>query len=148
MSLWLLMFQLTEFYCNNFPAIDILMYMYNCYFDEDVSSFAFIPIEEQDKHCLQELAAEQRCIVEHILCTKPLPFRYCCFLFLTTKNVDKTWMGLCYFCIVLSYLSWVLPTVEISLAALCLSALCHTKTKNITVSFRHWSNNYALWNIK
>lgn len=88
MSLWLLMFQLTEFYCNNFPAIDILMYMYNCYFDEDVSSFAFIPIEEQDKHCLQELAAEQRCIVEHILCTKPLPFRYCCFLFLTTKNVN------------------------------------------------------------
>ncbi|XP_055513797.1 nucleoporin 88 [Leucoraja erinacea] len=34
----------------------------------------FLLTEEQDKHCLQELAAEQRCIVEHILCTKPLPF--------------------------------------------------------------------------
>ncbi|XP_059828897.1 nucleoporin 88 [Hypanus sabinus] len=33
----------------------------------------FLLTEEQDKTCLQELAAEQKCIVEHILCTKPLP---------------------------------------------------------------------------
>ncbi|XP_062887608.1 nucleoporin 88 [Mobula hypostoma] len=33
----------------------------------------FLLAEEQDKTCLQELATEQKCIVEHILCTKPLP---------------------------------------------------------------------------
>lgn len=31
--------------------------------------------DEEDKDSLQELAAEQRCIVEHILCTKPLASR-------------------------------------------------------------------------
>lgn len=31
--------------------------------------------DEEDKDGLQELAAEQRCFVEHILCTKPLPCR-------------------------------------------------------------------------
>ncbi|KAJ8267246.1 hypothetical protein GJAV_G00140290 [Gymnothorax javanicus] len=32
----------------------------------------FIQSDEEDKDSLQELAAEQRCIVEHILCTRPL----------------------------------------------------------------------------
>ncbi|KAI5089449.1 nuclear pore complex protein Nup88 [Silurus meridionalis] len=32
----------------------------------------FLQSDEEDKDSLQELAAEQRCIVEHILCTKPL----------------------------------------------------------------------------
>lgn len=31
--------------------------------------------DEEDKDSLQELAAEQRCIVEHILCTRPLANR-------------------------------------------------------------------------
>ncbi|XP_069741114.1 nucleoporin 88 isoform X2 [Narcine bancroftii] len=33
----------------------------------------FLLTEEQDKQCLQDLATDQKCIVEHILCTKPLP---------------------------------------------------------------------------
>uniref|UniRef100_UPI00398F730D nucleoporin 88 isoform X1 n=2 Tax=Pristiophorus japonicus TaxID=55135 RepID=UPI00398F730D len=33
----------------------------------------FLSTDEDDKNGLQELAAEQKCIVEHILCTKPLP---------------------------------------------------------------------------
>ncbi|XP_030648549.1 nucleoporin 88 [Chanos chanos] len=33
----------------------------------------FLNSDEEDKDSLQELAAEQRCIVEHILCTRPLP---------------------------------------------------------------------------
>uniref|UniRef100_A0A8C5L5J8 Nucleoporin 88 n=1 Tax=Jaculus jaculus TaxID=51337 RepID=A0A8C5L5J8_JACJA len=37
----------------------------------------YIPsfVDEEDKDSLQELAAEQKCFVEHILCTKPLPCR-------------------------------------------------------------------------
>lgn len=31
--------------------------------------------DEEDKDGLQELGAEQKCFVEHILCTKPLPCR-------------------------------------------------------------------------
>lgn len=36
--------------------------------------YLFIPFwpDEEDKDSLQEFAAEQRCVVEHILCTKPL----------------------------------------------------------------------------
>lgn len=33
------------------------------------------PTDEEDKDSLQELATEQKCFVEHILCTKPLPCR-------------------------------------------------------------------------
>ncbi|XP_071992221.1 nuclear pore complex protein Nup88 isoform X1 [Engystomops pustulosus] len=33
----------------------------------------FLSAGEEDKDSLQELAAEQKCLVEHILCTKPLP---------------------------------------------------------------------------
>jgi len=33
------------------------------------------PADEEDKDSLQELGAEQKCFVEHILCTKPLPCR-------------------------------------------------------------------------
>ncbi|XP_056412351.1 nuclear pore complex protein Nup88 isoform X2 [Hyla sarda] len=35
----------------------------------------FLSAGEEDKDSLQELAAEQKCLVEHILCTKPLPCR-------------------------------------------------------------------------
>ncbi|XP_069470703.1 nuclear pore complex protein Nup88 [Ambystoma mexicanum] len=33
----------------------------------------FLASDEEDKDSLQELSAEQKCLVEHILCTKPLP---------------------------------------------------------------------------
>ncbi|XP_030078418.1 nuclear pore complex protein Nup88 [Microcaecilia unicolor] len=35
----------------------------------------FLASDEEDKDSLQELTAEQKCMVEHILCTKPLPCR-------------------------------------------------------------------------
>ncbi|OXB78866.1 UNVERIFIED_CONTAM: hypothetical protein H355_011271 [Colinus virginianus] len=35
----------------------------------------FLGSDEEDKDGLQELGAEQKCFVEHILCTKPLPCR-------------------------------------------------------------------------
>ncbi|XP_053563489.1 nuclear pore complex protein Nup88 [Bombina bombina] len=35
----------------------------------------FLSSGEEDKDSLQELAEEQKCLVEHILCTKPLPCR-------------------------------------------------------------------------
>ncbi|XP_068021486.1 nuclear pore complex protein Nup88 isoform X2 [Melanerpes formicivorus] len=35
----------------------------------------FLASDEEDKDSLQELGAEQKCFVEHILCTKPLPCR-------------------------------------------------------------------------
>ncbi|XP_075708980.1 nuclear pore complex protein Nup88 isoform X2 [Rhinoderma darwinii] len=35
----------------------------------------FLSAGEEDKDSLQELATEQKCLVEHILCTKPLPCR-------------------------------------------------------------------------
>ncbi|KAM4701515.1 nuclear pore complex protein Nup88 [Discoglossus pictus] len=35
----------------------------------------FLSSGEEDKDSLQELAEEQKCMVEHILCTKPLPCR-------------------------------------------------------------------------
>uniref|UniRef100_A0A8C8BJU9 Nucleoporin 88 n=1 Tax=Otus sunia TaxID=257818 RepID=A0A8C8BJU9_9STRI len=35
----------------------------------------FLGSDEEDKDSLQELGAEQKCFVEHILCTKPLPSR-------------------------------------------------------------------------
>ncbi|XP_053310937.1 nuclear pore complex protein Nup88 [Spea bombifrons] len=35
----------------------------------------FLDTGEEDKDSLQVLAAEQKCLVEHILCTKPLPCR-------------------------------------------------------------------------
>ncbi|XP_053425298.1 nuclear pore complex protein Nup88 isoform X2 [Nycticebus coucang] len=35
----------------------------------------FLASDEEDKDSLQELGTEQKCFVEHILCTKPLPCR-------------------------------------------------------------------------
>uniref|UniRef100_A0AAR2K943 Nucleoporin 88 n=1 Tax=Pygocentrus nattereri TaxID=42514 RepID=A0AAR2K943_PYGNA len=43
----------------------------------------FLQSDEEDKDSLQELAAEQRCIVEHILCTRPLSIVTCIFIFST-----------------------------------------------------------------
>ena len=35
----------------------------------------FLGSDEEDKDSLQELATEQKCFIEHIFCTKPLPCR-------------------------------------------------------------------------
>lgn len=60
----------------------LCQYRYHCTHETGVHSVGLIWINklqkflhsgEEDKDSLQELAAEKRCIVEHILCTKPLP---------------------------------------------------------------------------
>uniref|UniRef100_A0A4W6CJE6 Nucleoporin 88 n=1 Tax=Lates calcarifer TaxID=8187 RepID=A0A4W6CJE6_LATCA len=57
----------------------------------------FLQSNEEDKDSLQELAAEKRCIVEHILCTRPL---------LTSQSAP----GSCtYECILLPLLSSIRP---------------------------------------
>ncbi|XP_042298361.1 nuclear pore complex protein Nup88 [Sceloporus undulatus] len=57
---------------------------YHCTHDAGVHSVGlpwinklhkFLGSDEEDKDSLQELGAEQKCFVEHILCTKPLPCR-------------------------------------------------------------------------
>ncbi|XP_066492774.1 nuclear pore complex protein Nup88 [Tiliqua scincoides] len=57
---------------------------YHCTHDAGVHSIGltwinklqkFLGSDEEDKDSLQELGAEQKCFVEHILCTKPLPCR-------------------------------------------------------------------------
>ncbi|XP_061461165.1 nuclear pore complex protein Nup88 isoform X2 [Rhineura floridana] len=57
---------------------------YHCTHDAGVHSIGlswinklhkFLASDEEDKDSLQELGAEQKCFVEHILCTKPLPCR-------------------------------------------------------------------------
>ncbi|XP_008060099.1 nuclear pore complex protein Nup88 isoform X4 [Carlito syrichta] len=44
-------------------------------FGSDFSCPITLHRDEEDKDSLQELATEQKCFVEHILCTKPLPCR-------------------------------------------------------------------------
>ncbi|XP_063485657.1 nuclear pore complex protein Nup88 isoform X5 [Symphalangus syndactylus] len=44
-------------------------------FDSDFSCPIKLHRDEEDKDSLQELSTEQKCFVEHILCTKPLPCR-------------------------------------------------------------------------
>ncbi|XP_032071436.1 nuclear pore complex protein Nup88 [Thamnophis elegans] len=57
---------------------------YHCTHDAGVHSIGlpwinklhkFLGSDEEDKDSLQELGANQKCFVEHILCTKPLPCR-------------------------------------------------------------------------
>ncbi|XP_053130563.1 nuclear pore complex protein Nup88 isoform X2 [Hemicordylus capensis] len=57
---------------------------YHCTHDAGVHSIGltwlnklhkFLASDEEDKDSLQELGTEQKCFVEHILCTKPLPCR-------------------------------------------------------------------------
>lgn len=43
--------------------------------EHQLISLIYSFVDEEDKDSLQELAAEQKCFVEHILCTKPLPCR-------------------------------------------------------------------------
>ena len=41
----------------------------------DLCSIMCSFVDEEDKDSLQELATEQKCFIEHIFCTKPLPCR-------------------------------------------------------------------------
>ncbi|XP_067451413.1 nucleoporin 88 [Thunnus thynnus] len=75
----------------------------------------FLRSDEEDKDSLQELAAEKRCIVEHILCTRPLltsqsaPVRG--FLIVSDLSLGATMICITntYECILLPLLSSIRP---------------------------------------
>lgn len=75
----------------------------------------FLKSDEEDKDSLQELAAEKRCIVEHILCTRPLltsqsaPIRG--FLIVSDLALGATMICITstYECILLPLLSSIRP---------------------------------------
>uniref|UniRef100_A0A3Q3QH13 Uncharacterized protein n=1 Tax=Monopterus albus TaxID=43700 RepID=A0A3Q3QH13_MONAL len=75
----------------------------------------FLQSDEEDKDSLQELAAEKRCIVEHILCTRPLqtsqsaPVRG--FLIVSDLALGATMICItrAYECILLPLLSSIRP---------------------------------------
>ncbi|KAI3353638.1 hypothetical protein L3Q82_004892 [Scortum barcoo] len=75
----------------------------------------FLQSNEEDKDSLQELAAEKRCIVEHILCTRPLltsqsaPVRG--FLIVSDLSLGATMICITssYECILLPLLSSIRP---------------------------------------
>lgn len=75
----------------------------------------FLQSDEEDKDSLQELAAEKRCIVEHILCTRPLPTSQSApvrgFLILSDLSLGATMICVTstYECILLPLLSSIRP---------------------------------------
>lgn len=75
----------------------------------------FLSSSEEDKDSLQELAAERRCIVEHIVCTRPLPTRKSVpvrgFLILSDLALGATMIFITntYECILLPLLSSIRP---------------------------------------
>lgn len=75
----------------------------------------FLSSGEEDKDSLQELAAERRCIVEHIVCTRPLPTRKSVpvrgFLILSDLALGATMIFITdtYDCILLPLLSSIRP---------------------------------------
>ncbi|CAJ1064962.1 nucleoporin 88 [Xyrichtys novacula] len=75
----------------------------------------FLQSGEEDKDSLQELAAEKRCIVEHILCTRPLPTSQSApvrgFLIVSDLSLGATMICITssYECILLPLLSSIRP---------------------------------------
>lgn len=75
----------------------------------------FLSSGEEDKDSLQELASERRCIVEHIVCTRPLPTRKSVpvrgFLILSDLALGATMIFITntYECILLPLLSSIRP---------------------------------------
>ncbi|XP_031142840.1 nucleoporin 88 [Sander lucioperca] len=75
----------------------------------------FLQSGEEDKDSLQELAAEKRCIVEHILCTRPLQTSQsapvCGFLIVSDLSLGATMVCITstYECILLPLLSSIRP---------------------------------------
>ncbi|XP_041850677.1 nucleoporin 88 [Melanotaenia boesemani] len=75
----------------------------------------FLQSNEEDKDSLQELAAEKRCIVEHIVCTRPLltsqSSPICGFLIVSDLSLGATMVCITgsYECITLPLLSSIRP---------------------------------------
>ncbi|KAM3616226.1 uncharacterized protein V6R79_014634 [Siganus canaliculatus] len=102
----------------------LCQYRYHCTHEAGVHSVGLIWVNklqkflqsgEEDKDSLQELAAEKRCIVEHILCTRPLqtsqssPVRG--FLIVSDLSLGATMICITstYECILLPLLSSIRP---------------------------------------
>lgn len=71
----------------------------------------FLESDEEDKDSLHELAAEQRCIVEHILCTRPL-FTSLSAPVLGFLIVSDLSLGATMICITSSYECLLLPLLS------------------------------------
>ncbi|XP_056139006.1 nucleoporin 88 [Lampris incognitus] len=102
----------------------LCQYRYHCTHEAGVHSVGltwynklrkFLQSGEEDKDSLQELAAEQHCIVEHILCTRPLlagqPAPVLGFLILSDFSLGATMICVTsnYECILLPLLSSFRP---------------------------------------
>lgn len=102
----------------------LCQYRYHCTHEAGVHSVGLIWVSklqkflqsiEEDKESLQELAAEKRCIVEHILCTRPLPTSQsspvCGFLILSDLSLGITMICVTstFECILLPLLSSIQP---------------------------------------
>lgn len=102
----------------------LCQYRYHCTHEAGVHSVGliwvnklqkFLRSDEEDKDSLQELAAEKRCIVEHILCTRPLPTSESApvrgFLILSDLSLGATMICITrsYECILLPLLSSIRP---------------------------------------
>ncbi|XP_073521354.1 nuclear pore complex protein Nup88 [Phyllobates terribilis] len=88
----------------------------------------FLSAGEEDKDSLQELAADQKCLVEHILCTKPLPCKLPApiqgFWIVSDLSLGTTMICLTsgYECITRPLLTIIRPP---SPALLCSKVDCH-----------------------
>lgn len=96
---------------------------YHCTHEAGVHSVGLIWVNKlqkflqsnEDKDSLQELAAEKRCIVEHILCTRPLPTSHSApvrgFLIVSDLSLGATMICITstYECILLPLLSSIRP---------------------------------------
>ncbi|KAJ0021903.1 hypothetical protein NQD34_009393 [Periophthalmus magnuspinnatus] len=102
----------------------LCQHRYHCTHEAGVHSVGLIWINklqkflgsgEEDKDSLQELAAEKRCIVEHILCTRPLPTTESApvrgFVILSDLSLGATMICITsiYECILLPLLSSIRP---------------------------------------
>uniref|UniRef100_A0A8C6SFP4 Nucleoporin 88 n=1 Tax=Neogobius melanostomus TaxID=47308 RepID=A0A8C6SFP4_9GOBI len=102
----------------------LCQHRYHCTHEAGVHSVGLIWINklqtflhsgEEDKDSLQELAAEKRCIVEHILCTKPLPISESApvrgFVILSDLSLGATMICITnsFECILLPLLSSIRP---------------------------------------
>ncbi|XP_076157780.1 nucleoporin 88-like [Alosa pseudoharengus] len=98
----------------------LCQYRYHCTHEAGVHSVGltwfsklrkFLQSDEEDKDSLQEFAAEQRCVVEHILCTKPLnnsfPSPVRGFWIVSDLSLDA-----CMICITSSYECLLLPLLS------------------------------------
>lgn len=102
----------------------LCQHRYHCTHEAGVHSVGLIWINklqnflrsgDEDKDSLQELAAEKRCIVEHILCTKPLPTSHSApvrgFVILSDLSLGATMICITsnFECILLPLLSSIRP---------------------------------------